>query len=183
MEKKQIRQELLKQRRQLSSVQIEASGIEFLNRLHIEPIFESAQSLFLYMAMQEEIPTLPLIEAALFQGKKVFLPRVIDKTQMAFYPFKSLADLEQSKFGVLEPPATQAVTPEQVEQPLMIIPALSYSEAGYRLGYGAGYYDRYLEKHTVKSIGVCYEFQRNEAWKPEDHDKKVDHVIYIHTDK
>ena len=76
---------------------------------------------------------------------------------MAFLPIKDLNDVTESKFKVLEPKSNQKMPKNDID--LMFIPGIAFNQSKYRLGFGAGFYDRYLTDYQNLSIGICYEFQ------------------------
>lgn len=113
--------------------------------------------LLTYVSTDIEVDTRELISRALKDGKKVAVPRCVPDTRsMEFYFIDSLEDLEPGTFGVLEPrpdPAKQLV---DLTHGLCLVPAFSYDWNGYRLGYGKGYYDRFLSRFEGNIVGVCY---------------------------
>jgi len=122
------------------------------------PIVENSNHIGIYADMQNEVLTLPLFGMLFQQQKKIYFPKVYPKEkQMRFFEVSDLKQLVIGTFGVLEPPETL----EAPRLDLTIVPGLAFDESGNRLGYGAGYYDRFFEKNrSVYRIGVCFEFQR-----------------------
>lgn len=132
----------------------DAAIFETLSNMHL---YRRAKMLVIYVSTPIEVDTRRLISHALGQGKAVVVPRCIDGTRlMEFYRIRSLDDLEKRTFGVLEPKVEQCEKVEDFDRSICIVPGLSFDYAGYRLGYGGGYYDRFLEKYPGMRIGVCY---------------------------
>lgn len=111
-----------------------------------------------YVSTAIEVDTMAIIEQAFADKKRVAVPRCIDGTRdMEFYFIKSMDDLEKGTFGVLEPAPEKCVKAYAFEKALCIVPGLSFDMKGYRLGYGKGYYDRFLSAHPrLVKMGLCY---------------------------
>lgn len=119
--------------------------------------YREAETLLCYVSKPIEVDTIPLLRRALADGKRVACPRCIEGTkQMEFYLIRSLDDLEKRTFGVLEPrvPGCELLT--DFSRSLCIVPALMYDLKGYRLGYGGGYYDRFLARYDGYKVGITY---------------------------
>ena len=110
-----------------------------------------------YVSTSIEVDTIHLIEHSLLLGKKVAVPRCVPNTRnMEFYLIKSINDLEPGTFGVLEPIIENCTKIEQFDGSLCIVPGLGFDSNGYRIGYGKGYYDRFLNNYDGLTIGICY---------------------------
>ncbi len=119
--------------------------------------YEKNDTLLVYVSTPIEVDTHAIIEQALRDGKKVAVPRCVSGTRnMEFYFIRSLDDLEPGSFGVLEPNPDKTELMTDFSRGLCIVPAFSYDWSGYRLGYGKGYYDRFLSRFEGNIIGVCY---------------------------
>ncbi len=113
--------------------------------------------IFTYVSTPIEVDTHRIIQQALADGKRVAVPRCVPHTRdMEFYEICSLSELEKGTFGVLEPKADEQRLLCDLSRGLCLIPAFCYDFAGYRLGYGKGYYDRFLARFEGDRIGVCY---------------------------
>ena len=119
--------------------------------------YATAQLLLVYVSTAIEVDTKMLIEKALADGKRVGVPRCVPGTrEMECYEIHSLDELEPGTFGVLEPnPNPEKLLPQDPGG-LCIIPGLCFDNFGYRLGYGKGYYDRFLSGYTGVTVGICY---------------------------
>ena len=110
-----------------------------------------------YLSMGAEIDTRGIIERAWQAGKTVALPRCTGPRQMRWFRVESLDNLQKSAFGVEEPPIDDAT--EQLlttgERMVAIVPGFTFDDAGYRLGYGGGFYDTFLADFDGPSIGLC----------------------------
>lgn len=131
-----------------------------------------------YFPTSEEIDIRPLLEDALAKGKRVALPRTAPDSRMDFYFVHSLEELTPGQFGLWEPsPQAGRYQPDGTPA-LMIIPALAYDTFGYRLGYGRGYYDRYINGFEGTRAGLCYtSFLSRESLPRGRFDIAVDFIV------
>lgn len=119
--------------------------------------YEKNDTLLIYVSTPIEVDTHAIITQALADGKKVAVPRCVAGTRnMEFYYIRSLDDLEPGSFRVLEPVPERTELMTDFSHGLCIVPAFSYDWSGFRLGYGKGYYDRFLSRFEGNIIGICY---------------------------
>lgn len=119
--------------------------------------YKRSEVLLTYVSTPIEVDTHRIIERALADGKKVAVPRCVPGTRdMEFYFIRGLGELEPGTFGVLEPRPDPQRLVKDFSHGLCLIPALCYDWHGYRLGYGKGYYDRFLARFGGSMIGICY---------------------------
>lgn len=119
--------------------------------------YAKAETVFTYVSKQIEVDTIALIKAALANHKQVAVPRCVPDTyDMEFYYITSLEDLEKGTFGVMEPNIVKCRLVPADAIGLCIVPGLSFDAQGYRLGYGKGYYDRFLAEFQGDTVGICY---------------------------
>ncbi|NMP36846.1 MAG: 5-formyltetrahydrofolate cyclo-ligase [Clostridiales bacterium] len=119
--------------------------------------FRETQTLLTYVSTAIEVDTRYIIGEALKLGKTVAVPRCIPGTrEMDFYIIKSFSDLKSGAFGVLEPDKGVCKKLTDLSSGLCIVPALVFDKFGYRLGYGKGYYDRFLARFKGSAVGLCY---------------------------
>lgn len=139
-------------RRDEMSVQERAYRSEKIVKcLTSQACYENAQDLLVYVSFRSEVDTIPLIEKALTQGKKVYVPRVAGQ-EMDFFEIASLLDLEEGFRGIREPKAhiVQPFSPRRREI-LLCMPGTAFDRQCHRIGYGGGFYDRYLEGMLQKT--------------------------------
>ena len=114
--------------------------------------------LLIYVSTSIEVDTHRLIEQALQDGKKVAVPRCVPGTRdMEFYRITAMDQLQIGSFGVLEPSPDPQNLVGKVSKALCVVPAFCYDRFGFRLGYGKGYYDRFLSTYEGRLIGICYQ--------------------------
>ena len=154
---------------------------EILKRLFSSEAYLSCKILFLYAGFNSEVSTDEIFYRAISDGKTVAYPVCDDADgKMTFYSVKSKSQLKSGMYGIKEPDKsyTEIITPS--EHSLIIVPALCFDLKGNRLGYGKGYYDRYLELYPCKSVGLAFEECVIESLPTEEFDKMIDILI---TDK
>lgn len=154
--KRKLREEVKVFRRSLTPEQKAQLDEKIKNHLLRVFPYKRAKTVLVYMSTAIEVDTSAIISQALSDGKQVALPRCVDGTRlMDFYYIRSFDDLEKGTFGVLEPKTTcQKLT--SYPGSVCIVPALGYDKQGFRLGYGGGYYDRFLGGYTESCIGLIY---------------------------
>ncbi len=114
--------------------------------------------LFCYVSTEIEVDTREILRRAIADGKTVAVPRCVDGTrEMDFYILQDMSALESGSFGVLEPNPALCRKVTDFSEGLCIIPALAFDKSGYRLGYGKGYYDRFLAKFSGETLGLVYD--------------------------
>lgn len=144
-------------RERLSPEQKSAFDRVIRGRLFALREYAKADTVFTYVSKPIEVDTLALIAAVFSAGKRVAVPRCVPGTyDMEFYEIRSMEDLAPGSFGVLEPiPEKCALVPAHTPG-LCVVPGLSFDTQGYRLGYGKGYYDRFLAEFQGPTVGICY---------------------------
>ncbi len=132
-----------------------ALDMEIQTRLIISPEYRAAEKVLVYMARPFEIATSMIIHAALANNKKVGLPVCMDDRKMVFRRIRSIADLGVGRFGILEPSAEcEELAPD--DRSLCVCPCLCCDMDGFRLGFGGGYYDRFLLGFSGVKAALCY---------------------------
>lgn len=140
--------------------------------------FREVSTVLLYCAKPVEIDTKLLIERASALGKTVAVPRCVPGTrEMDFYVITSFDDLEKGAFGVLEPIPERCRKLNDFTSSVCIVPALVYDKQGFRLGYGKGYYDRFLSGYKGNCIGLAYSDWVKESLPHGKFDRKVDIIV------
>jgi len=179
MNKKELRENALRIRNGFTGQQILVSSEEMIQKLIEHTWYRECSTLFTYVSMDREVQTRKLIEKGIRDGKRVCVPRVVPRQQMLAVPITNPAvELEKGFYGVLEPIAQlPSVSPQEVD--LVIVPGLIFDREGYRIGYGGGYYDKYLENlpSHCRTVGLAFHTLITDRIPREAHDKKVMLVI------
>lgn len=153
-EKQALRKALLLRREAIPDKAEKSAQI--IGRLEAMQAYRQAENLFCYVSMPGEVETHQLLEAALASGKRVFVPHCPPgNAPMAFYRMDALASLKTSRFGVLEPDPLSCA-PAGNQKGICVVPGIAFDAKGYRLGYGRGYYDRFLTQNPMCSVGLCF---------------------------
>jgi len=133
--------------------------------------FKSAKIIGAYYAFGSEVKTDAIIEQAEALGKKIVLPSVEGKS-LTFYELSSGKYLVKGRFGIMEPLPYGPVGSID----LLVVPGIAFDRKGHRLGYGKGYYDKFLARKTIGSIGLGYSFQLLDRLPTGKYDKKLDAI-------
>lgn len=140
--------------------------------------YASCRTLLTYVSKPIEVDTLALIHAALAGGKRVAVPRCVEGSRrMEFYLIRSLEDLAPQSFGVLEPLRDRCRLLTDFRNSICVVPAFAYDREGYRLGYGAGYYDRFLSRFSGPKIGIVYSHDMHTRLWHGRYDVPVDLIV------
>ena len=160
LEKQRLREERLAAREALSEQERSVLDDRITQKLLATSEYVEATTVLTYVSVSSEVSTRMFIESALRDGKTVAVPRCLPGHCLEFVAITSLDQLIAAPFGLLEPPKElPALTEEQMDASICIVPALLIDTKGYRLGYGAGFYDRFLSTYPGKKI--CLAYQQN----------------------
>ena len=155
-EKKQIRKQIFAARKAHTDAQIEEWSRMIADRVTTLPEYKDAKRILAYADYNHEVMTGFIIEAAWRDGKEVAVPKVVGQ-DMVFYKLTDFAQLEKGYFGIPEPARGEIV---QWEDAMMVMPGVAFDKENHRVGYGGGFYDCFLEKHSqIRRVAVAFEFQ------------------------
>jgi len=171
-----LRAEMGQRRSRLDGAQVEAFSRAITAKLMaLEPLIQ-ARTIMGFASIGNEVDLRPWLSAQMERGKTILLPRVEGEGILAAVEFKGWASTLPGPFGIPEP-AGAKTPPEEIEA--VIVPGLVFDPRGYRLGYGKGYYDRFLKllRPTTFICGVCYEFQVADDIFPHTGDVPVHWIV------
>lgn len=176
MDKKALRKSIRQQKQAMSEQQIDAASRE-LCRLFLETEqYKNAKTLFGYLPYNQEVRTWPILQQALADGKKVAVPKVFGD-KMEFIYLDDLNAVSLGYAGIPEPVSDGPVAREA--DALVLMPGIAFDKSGHRVGYGGGFYDRYLaEEPDHPTVALCYAFQMFESLSTEEFDVPVDLVLW-----
>ena len=159
-----LRRELIKQRKAMTKAEKSNADESIFQQLL--PFLDNAGSVFCYASMEIEVDTRRFIDHCLKKGIPVALPVSGDK-ELSFYYIESIDELSKGRYNIDEPPKIRPALAD--EKTLCVVPALCADGNGFRLGYGKGYYDRFLRNFKGTSITICYkDFKREVPTEPFD---------------
>ncbi|MCL2056270.1 MAG: 5-formyltetrahydrofolate cyclo-ligase [Oscillospiraceae bacterium] len=155
--KKDMRSHFKSLRDKIGPDEKSALDLQIYRHLADSRLFRSAGLLLVYISLPQEISTGELIGEAFARGKTVAAPRCSrDGRELRFYRIDSLDGLSPGAFGILEPHASPESLVADFPGSLCVVPGLAFDRYGHRLGYGGGYYDRFLAGYSGASVGLCY---------------------------
>ena len=169
-------------RKNVKTVRTSIENKALLSEMIAEKLFslecyKNCKNLFAYFSYPQEVSTRLIIEKALFDGKRVALPRCEGEHEMSFYYIESDRDLEEGTFkGIFEPKET-AEKAFSNEETLILVPALAFGKNGSRLGHGKGYYDRFLALNKGTAAGLCFEKLLFSSLPEDGFDRRVSLII------
>lgn len=176
----QIKSELRKSAREKRRKLLNKENTDLIiaeNLLSLEE-YKNSQTVLIYASLEDEIKTDSIIDSALSENKRVAVPFCVDKQgKMEFYLINSLSQLKKGAFNVREPDVNSCERLDSFDNSVIIVPGLLFDLNGYRLGFGKGYYDRFLSDKSIFSVGLCYEELLVSSVPAESFDKKVDVII------
>lgn len=179
LEKQRLREERLAAREALSEQERSVLDDRITQKLLATSEYAEATTVLTYVSVSSEVSTRMFIECALRDGKTVAVPRCLPGHCLEFVAIASLEQLVAAPFNLLEPAKElPAVTEDQKNNSICIVPALLVDAKGYRLGYGAGFYDRFLSTYPGKKICLAYQQSLSRTTLPHTaFDVAVDLVI------
>ena len=175
MDKKELRAQIRAKKRAMTSAQVEACSEKLAELFRAHPLYQRAKSIYGYMPYNQEVRTVPILEQALRDGKQVAVPKVFGDT-MRFILLPDLSRVAAGYAGIPEPvdDGPEAADPHA----LVLMPGLAFDREGHRIGYGGGFYDRFLaEEPEHPTVALCYSFQLFPHLDVEAFDVPVDLVL------
>jgi 5-formyltetrahydrofolate cyclo-ligase len=170
--KAQLRRRILSTRESLTGEQRLRLSDQIRMKLFSRPRFQEARYVAFYLCKGSEVDTREMILEAQKLGKEVLVPVTNDRIE--FYHFISFEDLQEGKYGILEPKSRV----EPCKPPdLVIVPGICFGLCMHRIGYGKGHYDEYLGKAFAYRIGLCYDFQVLDSLPRHENDQRMDEII------
>lgn len=175
--RKSLRQIMLNARGELTLEQVQAMSSNIIDKVGAFQQIAEAESIMCFLSIKNEVNLYPFIEETRKQGKKILVPRVEGKAIKAIE--YQMEYTRKGPYGIIEPEG-EPVDERQID--VVLVPGLVFDYQGYRLGYGAGYYDRFLPllRPDAFTCGVCYDWQVVETIFPKTKDVAVDWIV---TDK
>lgn len=178
MDKKSIRRNMSSRLQEMDRITYEQFSYMIACTLFETDEWKKSNTIGLTVSRFPEVDTWQLIRKGWEQGKNIVVPRCIPATKgMSFRKITAFTQLESSFFGLFEPIESQTDECVKNDIDLLIVPGVVYSRDGYRIGFGGGYYDRYLENFAGKTVSLAFSIQLAESVPVEGHDIPVDMII------
>lgn len=176
MNKQELRRAIRERKRAMTEEEIVERSNALAEKFYNSPAYQAASTIYGYLPYNQEVRTIPMLQRALDEGKRVAVPKVYGK-EMRFIYLEDLTQVSKGYAGIPEPIADAPVAEDQ--RALVLMPGLAFDPQGHRIGYGGGFYDRFLaqEPHHP-TLALCYEFQVQAHLDTEEFDIPVDTVLW-----
>ena len=176
MDKALLRKQIREQKRAMTQLEIQEKS-EKLTKLFLDTdLYKNAQTIYGYLPYNQEVRTTEILRQAMQDGKKIAVPKVYGD-EMRFICLQDLSAVEKGFSGIPEPVADGPVGDDP--NALVLMPGLAFDQEGHRIGYGGGFYDKFLENEpNHPTVALCYDFQMLPHLETQSHDVPVDLVIW-----
>ena len=176
MDKKELRRQIREQKRAMTEEQIDAASARLGELFLACPQYKAAKTIYGYLPYNQEVRTVPMLEQAMKEGKRVAVPKCYGD-QMRFIYMDDLSKVEKGYANIPEPIADEPVADDPTA--LVLMPGLAFTTDGKRMGYGGGFYDKFLAAEPDHpTVALCYDFQMVEDLPTEEYDIPVDCVLW-----
>jgi len=176
--KRRLRQDCLLYRERLDPAEKVKFENKIANKVFNLWAFRESSTVLAYISKPLEVDTRPIILGAMERGKAIAVPRCIpDTLQMEFLLISSYDDLIPGAYGIMEPDPVRCPPAHVTRDSLCIVPALAFDLEGYRLGFGKGYFDRYLSAYSGVKAGICFDACVLDKIPRGKYDKRVDILL------
>ena len=176
MEKAALRKMIRDKKRSMTEEQIVAASERLAEQFLASEYYQKAKTIYGYLPYNQEVRTVPMLEQAIRDGKRVAVPKVCGD-EMRFIYMDDLSLVEKGYAGIPEPITDGPVADDPTA--LVLMPGLAFDRQGHRIGYGGGFYDRFLAREPEHpTVALCYGFQMLEHLQTEEFDVPVDEVLW-----
>lgn len=176
MDKTALRRKIREQKRAMTAQQIEEKSRCLAELFAQSDAYRKAKTIYGYLPYNQEVRTVPMLERALADGKRVAVPKVYGE-EMRFIYLTDLTQVAKGYAGIPEPTADGPVADDPTA--LVLMPGLAFDPQGHRIGYGGGFYDKFLAQEPGHpTLALCYDFQMVPALETEVFDIPVDTVLW-----
>lgn len=176
MDKQALRKMIREKKRAMTEAQIEQASARLAQLLYSSPLYRQATTIYGYLPYNQEVRTVPMLEQALAEGKRVAVPKVYGD-EMRFLYIDDLSRVEKGYAGIPEPIDDGPLAEDPTA--LVLMPGLAFDRAGHRIGYGGGFYDKFLSAEPDHpTLALCYGFQMLDELPTEEFDIPVDCVLW-----
>ena len=176
MDKTALRNSIRARKRAMTEEEIVSRSEALAQQFYASEAYKNAKTIYGYMPYNQEVRTVPMMEQALKDGKRVAIPKCYSDV-MKFIFIDDLSKVEKGYANIPEPIADEPVADDKTA--LVLMPGLAFDPQGHRCGYGGGFYDKFLAAEpNHPTLALCYEFQMLPYLETEAHDIPVDYVLW-----
>ena len=176
MNKQELRRAIRERKRAMTEEEIVERSNALAEKFYNTPAYQAASTIYGYLPYNQEVRTVPMLQRALDDGKRVAVPKVYGD-EMRFIYLEDLTQVSKGYAGIPEPIADAPVAEDK--QALVLMPGLAFDPQGHRIGYGGGFYDKFLAKEPHHpTLALCYEFQMQAHLDTEEFDIPVDTALW-----
>ena len=176
MDKKELRAMIRQQKRAMTEEQIVSASRRLGELFRKHPMYQNAKTIYGYLPYNQEVRTVAMLEQAMKDGKRVAVPKCYGD-EMRFIFMDDLSKVEKGYANIPEPIADEPIADD--ETALVLMPGMAFDPQGHRIGYGGGFYDKFLAKEpNHPTLALCYDFQMVEHLETEEFDIPVDTVLW-----
>ena len=176
MDKAELRKQIRDLKRAMTPEQIEEKSAELCRLFFITEYYQKAKTIYGYLPYNQEVRTVPMLEQALRDGKRVAVPKCYGDT-MKFIYMDDLSQVAPGYANIPEPIADEPVADDPTA--LVLMPGMAFDPQGHRIGYGGGFYDKFLAAEPDHpTLALCYDFQMLPHLETEEFDIPVDCVLW-----
>lgn len=176
MDKQSLRRQIRQQKRAMTEEQIISASCRLAEKLAASELYQQAKTIYGYLPYNQEVRTVPMLQRALEDGKRVAVPKCYGD-EMRFIYLEDLSQVAPGYCGIPEPIADGPIADDPTA--LVLMPGLAFDREGHRIGYGGGFYDKFLAAEPDHpTLALCYDFQMLPHLETEEFDVPVDCVLW-----
>lgn len=176
MDKKELRNFIRQRKRAMTEAQIQEKSQRLMELFCASDAYCKASAIYAYLPYNQEVRTVPMVQQAWADGKRVAVPKIYGE-EMKFLWITDMSQVDTGYCGIPEPIADEPIADDP--NALVLMPGMAFDPQGHRIGYGGGFYDRFLEQEpNHPTLALCYDFQMLPHLDTEEHDIPVDSVIW-----
>ena len=182
MNKKEMRAQIRAKKRAMTEAEIVSASARLGELFASCELYKNAKTIYGYLPYNQEVRTVPMLERAIRDGKRVAVPKCYDRDMKFIYISDFEREVAPGYANIPEPIANEPVADDKTA--LVLMPGMAFDPQGHRIGYGGGFYDRFLaEEPDHPTLALCYGFQMVDALETEEFDIPVDQVIWADPDE
>ncbi len=176
MDKQELRIMIRQQKKAMTEEMIFSASENLAHQFYKTAAYQNAKTIYGYLSYNQEVRTVPILEQALRDGKRVAVPKVYGDT-MRFIYLSDLSQVAPGCMGIPEPVDDKSIAEDKTA--LVLMPGVAFDKNGNRMGYGGGFYDKFLAQEPEHpTVALCYSFQMVDAIPTEEYDIPVDLVLW-----